>query len=422
MGVARVGAKLARHFALYISETQDQADKHVSAIGGLLETVGVERKVNQYQQAKGWKANLLRTADDFNVMALGLDSAARGVKLDQFRPDLIIFDDIDNQSDSFDGVEKKIHSITNAILPAGSPDCAVLFAQNKIHRDSIMAMLCDNRADFLLDRDPARVVPAVRDLVTETVQREGRPNLYRIVGGTSSWTGRSLEVCEKQINTWGLKSFLIEAQHEVETNDGVFFRVNEIKVIKPDECPPITRVCLAWDLAATEGAGDHTVGFLLGLTTGDTYVILAVVRGQWSSERVRQVIQLTCEKFLVKYSRRSIRFPQDPGQAGKDQIERLRERYRHWGVKDKPISGDKADRASSFAEAINLGNVSVVEQDLPSEFEPFVESTSFHYWWPRVRSVFEKFREGVRKQADDDVDAGADAFNELASKHRCRML
>jgi len=209
---------------------------------------------------------------------------------------------------------------------------------------------------------------------------------------------------------------LIEAQHEVETNDGVFFRVNEIKVIKPDECPPITRVCLAWDLAATEGAGDHTVGFLLGLTKAGTFVILAVLRGQWSSERVRQVIAITCEKFLSKYPKdmRTLSFPQDPGQAGKDQVERLRDRFKQWGVKDKPVSGDKADRASSFAEAINLGNVSVVEQDLPSEFEPFVESTSFHYWWPRVRSVFEKFREGVRKQADDDVDAGSDAHRELS--------
>lgn len=422
LGVTRVGVKLSRRFVLYLSETQDQANMHVGAIGTFLETLGVERAVNQYGQAKGWKVSLLRTSAGFNVLALGLDAASRGVKLDEFRPDLIVADDIDNQSDTLDGVDKKIRTLTGAILPAGSPACAALFLQNKIHRNGIVSRLCDGRADFLHNREPAHEEAAVYGLEVESVSHEVGPNTYRITAGTASWAGQDLAVCEYQINLWGLKAFKTEAQHEVEAADGIFFRVSQIRTIKPEELPSIARVCLAWDLAATEGGGDWTVGFLLGMTPAGKYVILAVIRGQWSSERVRQVIHLACSHYLPQYKRRSVRFPQDPGQAGKDQIERLRDRFKAWGVRDKPVTGDKADRATSFAEAINLGNVCVVERDLPDCFAPFMESVSFGHWWPRVQVVYQEFKEGVRNQADDDVDAGADAFNEMAGRRSVRML
>lgn len=41
---------------------------------------------------------------------------------------------------------------------------AVLFLQNVIHRDSIAAQLAAGRADFLLDRYPVTIEPAVQGL------------------------------------------------------------------------------------------------------------------------------------------------------------------------------------------------------------------------------------------------------------------
>jgi len=48
----------------------------------------------------------------FNVASYGLDGAARGIKIEKYRPDLIVFDDIDSQADSPLAVEKKIAAIT----------------------------------------------------------------------------------------------------------------------------------------------------------------------------------------------------------------------------------------------------------------------------------------------------------------------
>jgi predicted phage terminase large subunit-like protein len=413
LGVTRTGAKLSRRFALYLSETQDQANLHVQAIGTLMETLGMERALNQYGNAKGWKVNLLRTANGFNVLALGLDSASRGVKLDQYRPDFILCDDLDNQGDTIDTVDKKIRTLTTAILPAGSADCAVLFLQNKIHKNGIVAQLCDGRADFLHDREPAHEEPAVIDLQVGTRANEHGANVYEITAGVATWEGQNLEVCAKQINTWGLKAFRREAQHEVEDADGIFFRTSNIRVVKESELPLITRVCLAWDLAATESGGDHTVGLLLGLGEDGKYYILAIIRGQWSSERVRQVIALACETFLPAYPKRVVRFPQDPGQAGKDQVKQLQTTFAKWNVRTLPVTGSKSDRATNAAEGVNLGNVCIVERDLPAAFAPFVESLSFWHFWPRFQEVLRNFKEDVSNQPDDDVDAFADSWNEL---------
>jgi len=40
--------------------------------------------------------------------------------------------------------------------------------------------------------------------------------LTTITGGQATWEGQNLEVCQNNINTWGLTSFLQEAQHEVD--------------------------------------------------------------------------------------------------------------------------------------------------------------------------------------------------------------
>lgn len=411
LGVARCGVKLSRRFALYLSETQDQANLHVQAIGTLMEALGMERAVNQYGQAKGWKVSLLRCANGFNVLALGLDSASRGVKLDQYRPDLILCDDIDNQSDSIETVDKKIRTLTTAILPAGSPDCAVLFLQNKIHKNGIVAQLCDGRADFLHDRESANEYPAVVGLKTDTVPQENGPNVYRIIGGTATWEGQNLKVCEKQINTWGLKAFQREANHEVKDADGIFFRASMLGSVLPAEVPPLRKVCLAGDLAATEGGGDYTALVLMGVDYAGKYYVLMVLRGQWSSERVRQVINLARTYYRAQYKALTLHLPQDGGQAGKAQAEQMKAKWS--GAKTDPVTGSKSVRATNFSEAVNLGNVSLVAADVPEVFAPYIENRQSWRWHTAFIDELSDFKESVTTQVDDQVDAGSDAHTEL---------
>ena len=230
--VVRLGATERRSFVLYVRGTQDKANESIQSIGSKVESRSIERhyplfsqrSVGKYGQSKGWRMDILRCANGFNALGLGLDAAVRGVKLDDYRPDLIIFDDIDDEHDSMQVIKKKIDILTKSIIPAGATHCAYLIVQNLIHAKGIVASIVDQTADFLYDRVVSGPYPAVEDLVYEARPKPGRG--YRIVGGRATWAGQDLATCELQLNEWGLSGFLREAQHEVEESGGIWDQVD----------------------------------------------------------------------------------------------------------------------------------------------------------------------------------------------------
>lgn len=219
---SRIAVRATRRFLLYVCATQEAANRHVQDIATTMERCGIERAVNKYGFSKGWNASKLRTANGFNVLAFGLDTGARGVKLDYLRPDFIIFDDIDELDDSVGRVDKKIATITQTILPAKSVDCAIVFVQNRIHANSVMSKVLSGEVDMLQNRQQSPIVPAIQNLTYTTDEKEDGRIGYRITGGTPTWSHKSVEICQREIDDFGLISFLRECQHEVGVG-GLFF-------------------------------------------------------------------------------------------------------------------------------------------------------------------------------------------------------
>jgi hypothetical protein len=236
------------------SGTQDQADKHVESIAGLLESTAfanrypsfANRKIGKYGHSKGWRRNRLYAEAGFMIDAAGLDSPVRGIKAENVRPDVIIFDDLDNVLDSPATVLKKIKILTRSILPAGSSDVAIIGVQNLIHEGSIFTMLANRQTDFLLNHIMSGPVPAVRDL--EYVLSEGK---YEIIAGEPSWTGQDLEKCQELLDAIGLTSFLIECQHDVEDTKGGIYEHIEFQHCDWDEMPTLQRIVVWVDPAVT---------------------------------------------------------------------------------------------------------------------------------------------------------------------------
>lgn len=259
LGAVRLGTRMvefdsetrpARRFVLYVSGTQDQANQHVETIRQKFEDLQVGRHVGKYGNSKGWKVDLLRTDTGFNVLALGLDAAARGVKLDDFRPDLIILDDVDGRHDTPATVEKKIKTITESILPAGSTDCAILFIQNLIHEGSIASQLESGTADFLLTREQFPAEPAVRNIKYEQREQEDGTLRYVITEGAPTWEGQNLETCEQQLNDWGRAAFEREALHVTDASeDGLWSRERDIDPhrITRAQLPELERIVVGVD-------------------------------------------------------------------------------------------------------------------------------------------------------------------------------
>lgn len=219
MSCVAVGARAVRKYGLYLCSTQDQANDHVQNVEGMLDQPALEgtplaqRKLNKHGYSAGWKRNRLRTEAGFTLDAVGLDKGFRGLKLEENRPDFLVIDDIDEEADTLATTLKKIAALTKKVLPAGSSDLAVLFAQNLVIVDGVASRLAgvsEYEADFLKDRYLNGPVPAVANM-----EYEERDNRIHITSGTASWEGQDLKTCEEQVAAWGLEAFLSEAQHEV---------------------------------------------------------------------------------------------------------------------------------------------------------------------------------------------------------------
>lgn len=274
MACVILAARRVRHYVLYVSGVQDQADDHVANVGELLMSPRIaerypdlaSRSVGKYGESKGWRRNRLRTASGFTIDAIGLDTAARGVRqLDQ-RPDALVLDDIDSEDDTLAAVAKKIRRISQALLPAGSSDVAVLAIQNVIHDNSVFAQLADGRAEFLTRRIVSGPIPAVRNL--EVVQRDGR---WRIVSGEPTWAGQNLDVCQSFIDLWGYSAFMREAQHETEPPAGGMFDHLDFERLRvaPSLVPQLERTVVWCDPSVTDTDQSDSHGVQVDGLAGD---------------------------------------------------------------------------------------------------------------------------------------------------------
>jgi len=220
---------------------------------------------------------------------------------------------------------------------------------------------------------------------------EGDP-LGRTEGTPLCAERRSLEWLLDQ-KALGERSFQALYQCNPTPREGSFFQVGRLLENLRGEVPTIVRWSRAWDLAASKGNGDFSAGVLMGLDRQGRFWIVDVTRGQWSpderNERMRQTAKVDGESV-------SIRLPQDPGQAGKEQAQALIRMLAGYMVKAVPVSGDKQVRADPLAAQLNAGNVLLLRA-------------------PWNAAFIEELRQFPSGRHDDAVDAAADAFNELTA-------
>lgn len=256
---ADLGARGVRQYCMYVSGTQDQADKHVQTIARMLESDDVGQyfpEVGEPRVGKNgsrtWNRRVVTTASGYTVEAIGLNKAVRGQKIDWARPDLIIFDDVDEKHDTELTTSKKIDIITDSILPAGSTNCAVLFVQNLIHNESVATFLSrqpgqPDAAGFLMDRIISGPHVAVDGLQYET-QVIGDAVRWVITAGEPVWDGFELSVCEDELNRVGPTAYLLEYQHEVDTdNPNALLSEDDFNRTRLTAAPDLVRIGIGVD-------------------------------------------------------------------------------------------------------------------------------------------------------------------------------
>lgn len=183
--------------------------------------------------SRGWKRDELRTDSGQTIIGIGMDKAIRGVKVDDIRPDLIIFDDLDGVSDTEMMTRKKTALMTQSIMPSGSPFCAYVYVQNLTCDNGIMARLRRGEVDFMSYRT-LTFEPAMLGLKTEIILRKDGPPVNKITAGRPTWAGQDRATCQHYIDTHGLKSFLIECQHEVDRMEGAYYPTDFLAALRAE--------------------------------------------------------------------------------------------------------------------------------------------------------------------------------------------
>ena len=192
---------------------------------------------------------------------------------------------------------------------------------------------------------------------------------------------------------------LLNGNWKIRPSAGLYFKAEQTRIVKsvPDSIVAIVR---AWDLAATEinienKDPDRTAGVLMGRMANGQYIVLDVKRIAANASHVRAIVKNTAETDKAEYNCRRIQLEQDPGQAGKEQVQSYIKFLAGYNVKSRPVSGSKITRAEPFAAQWQQGNVLLLEGS----------------WNETFLDELEGFPDALH---DDQVDAASDAFSVIA--------
>jgi predicted phage terminase large subunit-like protein len=184
-----------------------------------------------------------------------------------------------------------------------------------------------------------------------------------------------------------------QLQQRPAPRSGGMFQRSDFEIV--EAAPAGGTECRAWDFAASVPKPgkqpDWTVGLRMKYVGGIFYV-MDVKRGRWAPSDVERVLKNTASQDGISVR---IRMPQDPGAAGKADAATKIKLLAGYDVTAVRPTGEKSVRAKPASAQAEAGNVKLVRGDWNDAF--LDEVCSF-----------------PNAQHDDQVDAFADALNELA--------
>lgn len=281
-----------RDYALYVHAVKDKAQDEVGAIAELLQADIVQRafpKVGSVYVTRAGKerdnrVERFRNQANFAIDAVGMDQALRGRRMDEDRPGWIVLDDLEDHQDSTQITKKKQDRVASTIIPSGSPDVAIVFAQNLIHPDSMMTKIAAGSGEVMASRVMVGPVPAVEGLeysersnaeIDELEAEIGERRPWKVTGGEPTWSRYGLDEVERELNLMGPAAFEREKQHNFDVVDGDMFPSDRWHIVEASQVPPLKLMARAWDVAASEKmTADWSVGTIGGVDArGDLYLL-----------------------------------------------------------------------------------------------------------------------------------------------------
>lgn len=136
-----------KHYVLVISDTADQANDFLANIKSEFEDNALLK--DDFGNLVGrivWSNSDIITATDIRIQALGMGKKVRGRRYKQWRPDLIICDDLENDENIQSPDQRKKDDIwyKKALSKAGDERTDKIFIGTILHYDSLLAKILKN--------------------------------------------------------------------------------------------------------------------------------------------------------------------------------------------------------------------------------------------------------------------------------------
>jgi len=186
-----------------------------------------------------------------------------------------------------------------------------------------------------------------------------------------------------------------QMQQRPSPKGGGMFKVVHIEIV--DSVPDNLLQCRGWDFAGSiKKTSPYTAGVKGGLGVNDTLYIT-------DCHRMRKKIYdaETEVVAVVKIDGAGVRqsMPQDPGQAGKSQVDKISRLMTGYNYVFSPEQGSKEDRALPLAAHCNVGHIKILRA-------------------PWNKAYLAEFKTFPRGKFMDQVDATSRMFNELLKMPR----
>ncbi len=135
--------KLEKKFVIILGQTQRQARQHLINIRKELECNDLlKQDLGPFKEIEDEWGSMSLVIPKYNarITAASMEQTIRGMKHMQYRPDLIICDDIEDlQSVKTKEGRDKIHQwISGEVIPAGDKNTKTIFVGNLLHEDSLL--------------------------------------------------------------------------------------------------------------------------------------------------------------------------------------------------------------------------------------------------------------------------------------------
>jgi phage terminase large subunit-like protein len=369
--VLMLGARSRRKYCLYVSETQELADQHLASIRDMAESAIIRTyypsfskpKLTKEGHSRGWRRNRLVFGNGFTIDASGLDTARRGSKMMEQRPDLLCLDDCDAKGDSPAVTQKKIDAIFSSLLPSGSRDLFVLAVQNMIIDTGIFAKLSQETPPFMKDRVLSGPFPALNDFKWWYTE-EGKID----ISGTPTWDGFTIDEIRNTINTIGISAFESEYQHKI-IDDSSLFSGIKFNLIPRSEVPKLFTVIIALDPAVSsdDGSDSHGISVVGASENGKYYILDSFEKRVTPEFAVKKALY-----FAIKY--KSDRVVIEGNQGGDLWLDIWDKVVDESGLdaemqpgielaKVTSATGGKMERASQLLMDFELNKIFIVEDD-----------------------------------------------------------